>query len=112
MNSGIGPDKTVREHREWVNQLYTSYAHGREAQLMAAVVGDAGLSDSDRHALQFAQRFEERFVNQGTTRRTIGDTIAIGWSLLDEVPRRELSRLSDAAWQSRAERGTPSGATP
>ena len=44
MNAGIGKGRTVREHREWADQLYAIYARGREARLMAAIVGESGLA--------------------------------------------------------------------
>jgi V/A-type H+-transporting ATPase subunit B len=100
MNAGIGDGRTVREHREWANQLYASYSQGREARLMAAVVGEAGLSDADRRALGFAERFEREFVAQGG-RRSLAETMGVGWSLLESVPRDDLLRISAATWAAR-----------
>jgi len=101
MNAGIGPDRTVPEHREWADQLYAVYTRGRDARLMAAIVGEAGLAAADRRALAFADRFEREFVHQGDRRRTIADTIATGWRLLETLPREDLLRLSDAVWEAR-----------
>jgi V/A-type H+-transporting ATPase subunit B len=109
MNAGIGADRTVREHREWANQLYASYSQGREARLMAAVVGEAGLSEADRRALAFAERFEREFVAQ-ERRRNLGETLAVGWRLLETLPRDDLLRLADATWaehRARAEQSVP-----
>lgn len=103
MNAGIGPGKTVPEHREWADQLYAIYARGREARQMATIVGEAGLSAADRRALDFATRFERELVHQGETRRSIVDTVALGWGLLRELPRVDLSRISDAVWSAHAE---------
>jgi V/A-type H+-transporting ATPase subunit B len=100
MNAGIGPGRTVPEHREWANQLYASYTQGREARLMAAIVGDAGLSEPDRRALTLADRFEQEFIGQ-TARRDLRETIAIGWTLLESLPRDDLLRLSEATWEAR-----------
>ncbi|HEY7686900.1 MAG TPA: V-type ATP synthase subunit B, partial [Gemmatimonadales bacterium] len=102
MNAGIGKDKTAPEHREWADQLYAVYTRGREARLMAAIVGEAGLAPADRRALAFADRFETEFVGQGEVRRTVSDTLALGWRLLETLPREDLLRLSDAAWAARA----------
>ncbi len=102
MNAGIGRDKTAPEHREWANQLYAVYARGREARLMAAVVGESGLGEPDRRAMAFAERFEREFIGQGRTRRDIGTTIELGWRLLESLPREDLLRISDAAWAARA----------
>ncbi len=108
MNAGIGADKTVPEHRQWADQLYAVYARGREARLMAAIVGEAGLAAVDRRALGFADRFEHEFVHQAARRRPIGETVEIGWRLLETLPREDLYRLSDAIYATRA--GTRRGA--
>jgi V/A-type H+-transporting ATPase subunit B len=101
MNAGIGPSRTVPEHREWANQLYASYTQGREARLMAAVVGEAGLGEADRRALAFADRFEREFVQQ-EGRRSLSDTVAAGWRLLEALPRDDLLRIGDATWTAHA----------
>jgi V/A-type H+-transporting ATPase subunit B len=101
MNAGIGPGRTVAEHREWANQLYASYTQGREARLMAAIVGEAGLGESDRRALEFAARFEREFLHQGD-RRDLPATIETGWRLLETLPRDDLLRIRDATWAARA----------
>ena len=103
MNSGIGEGRTWRDHREWSDQLYASYARGREARSMASIVGSTGLLPGDRRALDFAEGFEQRFIHQGGARRTIGETVEAGWQLLDALPREDLVRLSDRALASRRE---------
>jgi V/A-type H+-transporting ATPase subunit B len=100
MNAGIGQERTVPEHREWADQIYATYTRGREARLMASIVGEAGLGEADRRALAFAERFEREFVHQ-TSRRTIGETIGAGWALLDALPRDDLIRISEATWARR-----------
>ncbi|MBL8917652.1 MAG: V-type ATP synthase subunit B [Myxococcaceae bacterium] len=95
MNAGIGKGRTVPEHRKWADQLYALYARGREARMMVAIVGEAGLSPSDRRALALAEAFERELVNQGTHRRTIAETLETGWRLMDRVPREDLIKLSD-----------------
>lgn len=102
MNAGIGPEKTAPDHRAWADQLYASYARGREARLTAAIVGEAGLPDVDRRAIAFARRFEEAFLAQGE-RRTIQETITAGWRVLATLPRDDLDRLSDETWRRHAE---------
>jgi V/A-type H+-transporting ATPase subunit B len=101
MNAGIGAGKTAAPHRRWADQLYALYARGREARLMAAIVGDAGLSDADRRALGFAERFERELIGHGHARRTITDTLAAGWALLEAMPRGDLDRIDDATWAQR-----------
>jgi len=101
MNAGIGVERTVVEHREWADQLYAVYTRGREARQMAAIVGEAGLAAADRRALAFAERFEQEFIRQGTARRSLTETIAIGWRLLETLPRDDLLRISEATWNER-----------
>lgn len=105
MNAGIGPNRTHRDHRAWANQLYASYAQGREARQMAGVVGEQGLGESDRRALAFADAFERTLVHQ-PERRTVAETLAVGWRLLETLPRGDLMRIDDATWdRRRAEAG-------
>jgi len=101
MNAGIGAGRTVPEHRRWADQLYAIYARGREARMMVAIVGESGLTPSDRRALAFAEAFERELVGQGTSRRTIAETIEQGWRLLDGVPRDDLIKLSDEVLEAR-----------
>ncbi len=101
MNAGIGADRTVPEHRRWADQLYAVYARGREARMMVAIVGEAGLAPADRRALRFADAFERELVDQGAARRAIGETIARGWALLDQLPPEDLLRLGPALLAAR-----------
>lgn len=101
MNAGIGEKRTVASHREWADQLYALYAKGREARLMAAVVGEAGLAAEDRRALTFAEEFERQFVGQGPVHRTLEQTMAAGWRLLDRLPREDLGRIRESTWKAR-----------
>ncbi|MBI2393646.1 MAG: V-type ATP synthase subunit B [Deltaproteobacteria bacterium] len=104
MNSGIGEGRTVREHRKWADQLYALYARGQETKLVAAIVGEAGLSAADKRARDFAERFERELVGQGRTPRRLRETIEIGWRLLEALPREDLLRIDEATWRARKER--------
>jgi V/A-type H+-transporting ATPase subunit B len=103
MNAGIGEGRTMTPHRAWSDQLYAIYALGRDARLTAGIVGESGLSEPERRALAFALRFEREIVHQGTTRRSLDETFELGWRLLEELPRSDLSRLDEAAWAWRSE---------
>jgi len=107
MNAGIGKDHTVAEHREWADQLYAVYARGREAKLMAAIVGSEGLAPGDRRALEFVETFEKELIHQGGVRRSLHDTIRRGWALLETLPRDELTRISDATWKAHTSTSKP-----
>ena len=101
MGSGIGPNRTRPEHREWSDQMYSLYARGRDARTMAAIVGESGLPAADHRALAFADAFEREFINQPGGRRTIGETFDTGWRLIETLPRAELQRISAGTWAAR-----------
>jgi V/A-type H+-transporting ATPase subunit B len=93
MNAGIGQDKTRPDHRQVADQLYALYAQGRDLRRLVAIVGEAALSEEDRRYLSFAERFEQTFVNQGPTNRSLEETFAQAWELLGMLPPRELKRI-------------------
>jgi V/A-type H+-transporting ATPase subunit B len=96
MNAGIGPGKTRPDHRQVADQLYALYAQGRDLRRLVAIVGEAALSEEDRRYLAFAERFEQEFINQGQTNRTLEETFAQAWKLLGMLPPRELKRIKTA----------------
>src|SRR3989337_2706441 len=65
MNLGIGMGKTREDHRGVADQLYASYAKGRDTRRLAAIIGEEGLSELDRRYLKFAEEFELLFIDQG-----------------------------------------------
>jgi len=95
-DKGTGEGKTREDHAATMNQLYAAYAEGKEAKELAAILGDAALSETDRIFAEFATRFENEYVNQGfETNRTIEETLNLGWELLSILPRTELKRIKD-----------------
>ena len=95
MKDGIGGAYTDADHPALASQLYAAYARAAQARVLASVVGDEGLADTDRRYLAFGDAFERRLVNQDAA-RTLEQSLAIGWSLLLGLPMSELTRLSDA----------------
>lgn len=93
MNLGIGVGKTREDHRSVADQLYAFYARGRDVRRLAAIVGEDGLSESDKHFLKFAQDFEQEFVNQGLQSREIEETLDLGWKFLRYQPKERLTRV-------------------
>jgi V/A-type H+-transporting ATPase subunit B len=95
-DKGIGKGKTREDHADTLNQLYAAYARGKEAKELAAILGEAALSDADKLFAKFADEFEDRYVRQGENEdRTIETTLTIGWELLAMLPRTELKRVRD-----------------
>ncbi len=93
MNLGIGPGKTREDHRNVADQLYASYAYGRDLRRLVAIVGEEALTDTDRIYLKFADEFEKRFVTQREENRTISTTLGLGWELFSMLPEEELKRI-------------------
>jgi V/A-type H+-transporting ATPase subunit B len=93
MNAGIGEKKTRADHRAIADQLYALYAEGRDLRRLVAIIGESALSEADRRVLDFAKRFEERFVGQGPVDREISETIDLAWELLGPMPAEALKRI-------------------
>ncbi|CAL5229002.1 g12242 [Coccomyxa viridis] len=95
MKSAIGEGMTRKDHSEVSNQLYANYAIGKDVQAMKAVVGEEALSPEDLLYLEFLEKFEAKFVNQGAYEsRSIFDSLDIAWGLLRIFPRELLRRIT------------------
>ncbi len=96
-DKGIGAGKTREDHADTMNQLFAAYARGKEAKELAAILGEAALSDTDKLYAQFAEAFERKYVSQGfSANRSIEETLDLGWKLLRILPRSELKRIKEA----------------
>lgn len=93
MKSAIGDGMTRRDHGEVSNQLYANYAIGKDTLAMKAVVGEEALSSDDLLYLEFLDKFERKFINQGNEGRNIYDALDLAWSLLRIFPRELLKRI-------------------
>ena len=96
MDDGIGEGLTRGDHGDVSDQLYAAYAEGEDLRDLVNIVGREALSDRDNRFLDFADRFEEAFIQQGyDTNRDIEETLSIGWDLLSMLPREELNRVDE-----------------
>jgi V/A-type H+-transporting ATPase subunit B len=96
MDDGIGEGLTREDHADVSDQLYAAYAEGEDLRDLVNIVGREALSERDNKYLDFADRFETEFVDQGyTTNRTIEETLNIGWDLLSMFPEAELNRIDE-----------------
>jgi V/A-type H+-transporting ATPase subunit B len=93
MNAGIGEKKTRPDHRPIADQLYALYAQGRDLRRLVAIIGEAALSSDDRRILDFADRFEKKFVGQGKVDRDVIETLDLSWDLLKQMPAELLKRI-------------------
>jgi V/A-type H+-transporting ATPase subunit B len=93
-DQGTGKGFTHADHPALAHQLFASYARAVRVRVLASVVGQDGLTDTDRRYLAFAERFERELVGQDAA-RGLDDSMAIAWALLRTLPHAELTRLSD-----------------
>ncbi|MFB6354194.1 MAG: V-type ATP synthase subunit B, partial [Halobacteriales archaeon] len=96
MDEGIGEGLTRADHGDVSDQLYAAYAEGEDLRDLVNIVGREALSERDNTYLDFADRFEDEFIQQGfETSRTIEQTLSIGWELLSMLPKEELNRIDE-----------------
>jgi len=93
MKDGIGAGYTREDHNPLANQLFATYARVQDAKALASVIGEEELSPSDKRVMEFGRAFEQQFVGQGSTNRTIEETLDLGWELLSMLPKEELDRV-------------------
>jgi Archaeal/vacuolar-type H+-ATPase subunit B len=96
MDDGIGEGLTRADHADVSDQMYAAYAEGEDLRDLVNIVGREALSERDNRYLDFADRFEAEFVDQGfETNRSIDQTLDIGWTLLSALPKEELNRIDE-----------------
>jgi len=94
MKSGIGEGKTAVYHGSLSDQMYSSYAKGRELRDLVAVIGEESLEEMDKLYLKLADEFEKTFVKQGAAEnRAIEKTLDLAWQLVSMLPKSELKRI-------------------
>ena len=96
MDDGIGEGLTRSDHAGVSDQLYAAYAEGEDLRDLVNIVGREALDERDNRYLDFADRFEKEFVDQGFhTDRDIEETLDLAWELLSMFPRSELNRVDE-----------------
>lgn len=95
MKDGIGAKMTREDHANVSSQLFASYSKVKSIRNLAAIIGEEELSELDHKYLVFGNRMEKEFLNQGEfEERTIEQTLDLGWEILKELPREELTRIN------------------
>lgn len=61
-------------------------------RVLASIMGEDSLPEVDRSFLAFGRAFEERMIHQ-PDRRTLDESMAVGWELLRTLPAAELTRM-------------------
>ena len=102
MDDGIGEGLTRADHADVSDQMYAAYAEGEDLRDLVNIVGREALSERDNKYLDFADRFEQEFVQQGyRTNRSIDETLDLGWKLLSDLPKEELNRIDEELIEER-----------
>jgi V-type H+-transporting ATPase subunit B len=109
MKSAIGEGMTRKDHGEVSNQLYANYAIGKDTLAMKAVVGEEALSGEDLLYLEFLDKYERKFINQGNEGRTIFEALDLAWSLLRIFPRELLRRIPQSTLDKYYDRHSGAG---
>jgi len=82
--------------------LYAAYARVRQLESLAAIIGEEELSAVDKRYLTFGGRFEDQVIAQGMNEdRPISETLDRGWNALAELPREELTRVTEEELKER-----------
>lgn len=93
MNKGIGEGSTVPEHRLLSDQLYAAYGRFKDITRLKAIVGEEGLTTTELSFLDFGEKFETHFINQGDERRPFDESLKYAWACLATLPAEELHLL-------------------
>ncbi len=94
MKDGIGKGITRENHSKISDQVFASYSKVQEVRALAKVLGEADLTNTDKKYLEFGQKFEEQFINQGKYEfRSIDQTLDLALKLLHILPDEELEKL-------------------
>ena len=96
MDDGIGEGLTRADHADLKDQMFAAYAEGEDLRDLVNIVGREALSDLDNKYLDFADRFEAEFIDQGfDTNRDIEETLDLGWELVSMLPKDALNRIDE-----------------
>ncbi len=94
MKDGIGEKYTRKDHSKISNQIFASYSKAQDVRALAKVLGENDLDELDRKYLDFANEFEEKFINQSLDeRRNINETLDLALKILNILPKEELNKL-------------------
>ncbi len=96
MKDGIGEGFTREDHPNLANQLFSSFSKVLDVRSLAQIIGESDLSEMDKHYIEYGRQFEEKFINQGfSERRTMEESLDLGWKILSILPPEALDRLDE-----------------
>jgi V-type H+-transporting ATPase subunit B len=113
MKSAIGKGMTREDHGAVSNQLYSSYARGKDVMAMKAVVGEEALTQEDHLFIKFVEKFEGKFIAQGGYQnRSVFESLDLAWELLRTFPQNLLGKIDPKLREKYYPRGKTSGRPP
>lgn len=96
MKDGIGEGYTREDHPNLANQLFSSFSKVLDVRSLAQIIGESDLSDLDKSYMEYGKLFENIFLNQSfTSRRTMEESLELGWKTLSALPPEALDRLDE-----------------
>ena len=94
MRHGGGPRANTRGPPRRSRSACRSSVPSREVRQLSELLGESGLTATDRAFLTFADRFDTAFVSQRQNEGVgLAETFDRAWSVISLVPRRELTML-------------------
>jgi V/A-type H+-transporting ATPase subunit B len=94
MKDAIGKETTRADHADVSSQLIASYSNALDVRDLVSIVGEDSLNRDQRALLEFADAFENKFLNQDLQEnRTFEDTFSLAWEVLSILDRSQLSRI-------------------
>jgi V/A-type H+-transporting ATPase subunit B len=96
MKDNVGKGLTRDDHPVLASQLFACYAKVKDIRALASIIGEEELTPLDLLYLKFGDAFEKRFLSQEYyERRSLEDSLDLGWEVISILPREELVRVKD-----------------
>ncbi len=94
MSKGVGKGLTREDHKPLSNQCYANLAEVEKLRALISIIGEEGLTETDKRYLKWADGFERGFINQEENeRRGIKQSLEKAWELLSVIPEERLKRI-------------------
>lgn len=94
MKDAVGKEKTREDHSDVSSQILASYSEALEVRDLISIVGEEGLNRKQRSLLEFADAFENDFLNQESDEeRNFTETLELAWNVLSMLSKEDLNRI-------------------
>jgi V/A-type H+-transporting ATPase subunit B len=94
MKDVIGEENTRADHSNVSSQLIASYSNALDVRDLLSIVGEESLNRDQRALLNFADAFEEKFLNQDQEKfRDFETTFNLAWEVISTLPKSKLNRI-------------------